>query len=108
MKPLREVDVDYDIDSEKCRECPDKPCLSSCPVDAIHLDPDTGEVEIDRQMLWVRPLQGGLPLRCHKDEDNHGRACQGERARDKPQDLQGLRCLCLSLQDRGHTLGVIG
>ncbi|REE28927.1 4Fe-4S binding protein [Methanothermobacter thermautotrophicus] len=47
MKPLREVDVDYDIDSEKCRECPDKPCLSSCPVDAIHLDPDTGEVEID-------------------------------------------------------------
>ncbi len=47
MKPLREVEVDYEIDHEKCRECREKPCLNSCPVDAIHMDPDTGEIEID-------------------------------------------------------------
>lgn len=39
-KPLREVDVDYNIDNTKCSKCVDKPCLKSCPVEAIFLNED--------------------------------------------------------------------
>ena len=34
-RPLRRVDVDYVIDQTKCANCKDKPCLNSCPIDAI-------------------------------------------------------------------------
>jgi energy-converting hydrogenase A subunit Q len=37
FKPLRDVEVDYEIDNEKCKHC-EKPCLNSCPVDAIFID----------------------------------------------------------------------
>ena len=37
-RPLRHVDVDYLIDQTKCEDCKDKPCLKSCPIDAIYLD----------------------------------------------------------------------
>ena len=37
-RPLRHVDVDYVIDQTKCAKCPDKPCLESCPIDAVYLD----------------------------------------------------------------------
>ena len=38
-----------------------KPCLNSCPVDAIHMDPDTGEIEIDDKCFGLRPLQEACP-----------------------------------------------
>ena len=37
-RPLRHVDVDYVVDHTRCAECEDKPCLESCPIDAIYLD----------------------------------------------------------------------
>ena len=37
-RPLRHVDVDSLIDTTKCEKCMDKPCLKSCPIDAIYLD----------------------------------------------------------------------
>lgn len=40
IKPLREVSVDFEIDNNKCSSCSDKPCLKSCPVDAIYLNED--------------------------------------------------------------------
>ncbi|MDP2835369.1 MAG: 4Fe-4S binding protein [Methanobacteriaceae archaeon] len=47
FKPLREVEVDYEIDHSKCNECKDRPCLKSCPVDAIHEIPPDKHIEID-------------------------------------------------------------
>ena len=45
-RPLRHVDVDYVINHTKCEQCKDKPCLSSCPIDAIFMDEDDGLVKI--------------------------------------------------------------
>jgi energy-converting hydrogenase A subunit Q len=41
-RPLRHVDVDYLVDQTKCAKCSDKPCLNSCPIDAIYFD-DEGQ-----------------------------------------------------------------
>ena len=45
-RPLRRVDVDYLINQTKCENCVDKPCLSSCPIDAIYMDDSDGLVKI--------------------------------------------------------------
>ena len=45
-RPLRHVDVDYLINQTKCEKCKDKPCLSSCPIDAIYMDDVDGLVKI--------------------------------------------------------------
>ena len=44
-KPIREVEVQWDIDDNKCAHCVEKPCLKSCPVEAIYLDPN-GNIRI--------------------------------------------------------------
>lgn len=51
QKPLREVEVEYEIDHSKCEQCPDKPCLLSCPVDAIHKVPPEDRIEIDEKCI---------------------------------------------------------
>ena len=45
-RPLRHVDVDYLINQTKCEKCEDKPCLTSCPIDAIYMDDVDGLVKI--------------------------------------------------------------
>lgn len=45
-RPLRHVDVDYLVNQTKCVNCEDKPCLDSCPIDAIYLDKNDGTVKI--------------------------------------------------------------
>ena len=45
-RPLRHVDVDYLINQTKCENCAEKPCLSSCPIDAIYMDDVDGLVKI--------------------------------------------------------------
>lgn len=39
-RPLRDFDIEYTIDHSKCKDCLDKPCLESCPIDAILIDED--------------------------------------------------------------------
>ena len=39
-RPLREVEVEYEIDEDKCEICSEKPCLNVCPVDAIDTNPE--------------------------------------------------------------------
>jgi energy-converting hydrogenase A subunit Q len=46
-KPIREVEVEYEVDHSKCENCPDRPCLQSCPVDALHQVPPDNRIEID-------------------------------------------------------------
>lgn len=50
-KPLREVEVEYKVDKSKCELCIDKPCLLSCPVDAIHKIPPNDQIEIDNKCI---------------------------------------------------------
>ncbi len=45
-RPLRHVDVDYVVDQTKCAECKDKPCLESCPIDAIYIDETDGLIKL--------------------------------------------------------------
>ncbi|MGB9936915.1 MAG: 4Fe-4S binding protein [Methanobacterium sp.] len=37
----------YEIDQSKCEQCRDKPCLQSCPIEAVHEVPPDQHVEID-------------------------------------------------------------
>ncbi|MEA4957249.1 Electron transport complex subunit RsxB [bioreactor metagenome] len=48
-KPLREVEVDYEIDNSKCEICKDKPCLKACPVEAIYIDSDDDTTKINEK-----------------------------------------------------------
>jgi energy-converting hydrogenase A subunit Q len=41
------VEVAYEIDRSKCEECKDRPCLLSCPVEAVHEMPPDQRIEID-------------------------------------------------------------
>ena len=34
-KSIREVEVQWDIDDNKCAHCADKPCISSCPIESF-------------------------------------------------------------------------
>jgi len=49
FKPIRDVDVDYDIDNSKCAICKDKPCLKACPVEAIYIDCDDNLTKINEK-----------------------------------------------------------
>lgn len=46
-RPLREVEVAYEIDESKCKDCKDRPCLQSCPIDAVHEVPPDKNIEIE-------------------------------------------------------------
>ncbi len=46
-KPLREVEVEYEVDGSKCEQCTERPCLLSCPVDALHQVPPDNHIEIN-------------------------------------------------------------
>ncbi|MDI6882185.1 MAG: 4Fe-4S binding protein [Methanothermobacter sp.] len=48
---MREVEVQYEIDDKKCKECKDRPCLKVCPVDAIHEIPPDNHIEIDEKCI---------------------------------------------------------
>lgn len=39
-KAIREVEVQWDIDDNKCLNCVNKPCIEACPIDAVYLDPN--------------------------------------------------------------------
>ncbi len=41
------MEVEYEIDQTKCASCSERPCLESCPVDAVHEVPPDQHIEID-------------------------------------------------------------
>lgn len=44
--PLGSFPTD-DVTQNQCRQCPYPPCVESCPVGAMHCDPDTGARMVD-------------------------------------------------------------
>ena len=52
-RPLRHVYVDNLVDQTKCAKCSDKPCLQSCPIDAIYLDNDDGLIKLKNTCFGV-------------------------------------------------------
>ncbi len=45
------MDVEYEIDSSKCEQCEERPCLLSCPVDAINQVPPDNHIEINEKCV---------------------------------------------------------
>jgi len=48
---MREIEVENEIDDTKCKECVDRPCLKSCPVDALHETQPDQHIEIDEKCI---------------------------------------------------------
>ncbi|MCL2116140.1 MAG: 4Fe-4S binding protein [Methanobrevibacter sp.] len=48
-KPLREVEVEYEIDETKCEICKDKPCLNVCPVNAVSINSENDMININEK-----------------------------------------------------------
>ncbi|MDR2966418.1 MAG: 4Fe-4S binding protein [Methanobacteriaceae archaeon] len=48
-KPLREVEVEYEIDGAKCENCKDKLCLNVCPVNAVFIDFEEDIIKINEK-----------------------------------------------------------
>ena len=48
-KPLRDVEIDYEIDNSMCEICKDKPCLKVCPVEAIYIGTEDNFTEINEK-----------------------------------------------------------
>ena len=46
-RPIRDVDIEYSIDQSKCDICEEKPCLASCPIEAIYIDSIDGKTKIN-------------------------------------------------------------
>jgi len=67
-KPLREVEVAYEIDEYKCKQCVDRPCLQACPVKAVHETPPDKHIEIDDKCFGCLLCREACPYDAIKME----------------------------------------
>ncbi|MDD1774393.1 MAG: 4Fe-4S binding protein, partial [Methanobacterium sp.] len=65
-KPLREVEVDYEVDTSKCEQCTDRPCLMSCPVNALHEIPPDNHIGIDDKCVGCVLCREACPYNAIK------------------------------------------
>jgi len=67
-KPLRDVEISYEIDNNKCAICKDKPCLKSCPIDAIYIDSQNNLVKINEKCFGCVLCREACPYDAIKME----------------------------------------
>lgn len=67
-KPLREVEVDYEIDNSKCEICEDKPCLKACPVEAVYIDSEDNNTKINEKCFGCVLCREACPYDAIKME----------------------------------------
>jgi energy-converting hydrogenase A subunit Q len=67
-KPLREVEVDYEIDNTKCEICKDKPCINACPVGATYIDSETNLTKINEKCFGCILCREACPYDAIKIE----------------------------------------
>jgi len=67
-KPLREIDVEYEVDNSKCEKCTERPCLQSCPVDALHEIPPDNHIELDDKCVGCVLCREACPYDAIKME----------------------------------------
>jgi len=69
-RPLRDVDVESSINQSKCANCTDKPCLESCPIGAIYVDPNDGFTKIKSTCFGCVLCRNACPYDAiHMDVD---------------------------------------
>ena len=69
-RPLRDVDVESSINQSKCANCTDKPCLESCPIEAIYVDPNDGFTKIKSTCFGCVLCRNACPYDAiHMDVD---------------------------------------
>ncbi|MDR0913167.1 MAG: 4Fe-4S binding protein [Methanobrevibacter sp.] len=59
IKPIRDVDVEYEINNEHCDVCP-KYCIDSCPVKAVSLDLN-GNIHINARCIGCSLCREACP-----------------------------------------------
>ena len=70
-RPLRDVDVESSINQSKCANCTDKPCLESCPIEAIYVDPNDGFTKIKSTCFGCVLCRNACPYDAiHMDVDH--------------------------------------
>jgi len=67
-KPLREVEIDYEIDNNKCEICKDKPCLKACPVEAVYIDLEDNTTKINEKCFGCVLCREACPYDAIKME----------------------------------------
>ncbi|MBI5680728.1 MAG: 4Fe-4S binding protein [Methanobacterium sp.] len=67
-KPLREVEVGYEIDAAKCEQCKERSCLQACPVEAVHEIPPDKHIEIDHKCFGCILCREACPYDAIKME----------------------------------------
>lgn len=61
-RPIRDVDIEYSIDQSKCDVCEDKPCLESCPIEAILIDPVDNHTKINSTCFGCVLCRNACPV----------------------------------------------
>lgn len=59
-KPLRDVEIDFYIDNDRCVNCKDKPCIESCPINSIYIN-DNNLVKIDENCFGCVLCRNSCP-----------------------------------------------
>ncbi len=72
------MEVEYEVDHSKCEKCPNKPCLLSCPADALHEVPPQNNIEIDEKCIGCVLCREACPYDAIKMDNNSCRTCKGE------------------------------
>ena len=55
------MEVEYEIDHEKCASCSERPCLKACPVNAVHEVLPDNHIEIDDKCFGCVLFRNSCP-----------------------------------------------
>ncbi len=97
--------------ASSCRSCLDPLCLVGCPVDAIHRDGDSKEIEIEDYCIGCglcanQCPYGNINMHGFKSKDSGGRAVVQQRATtcDLCRDAGGPSCVHACPHDAAHRM----
>ncbi len=64
------MEVEYEVNHDKCASCSERPCLEACPVDAVHEIPPDNHIEIDDKCFGCILCRDACPYDAISMETN--------------------------------------